>query len=103
MDPAREIENAVRAYEDRKEAVYEGDRSAGAIHTDVMRTLLVGLDLSIEELAEFRVAASAAAMEVFGKANERTGDARLALAHTFAGTWVDGVVTGMLIQQAREE
>lgn len=99
-----EIEDGVRRYEDRKEAVYKGDRDSGsgAIDTEVMRTLLVGLDLDIEELAEYRVLAAQAALEVFKRATGHIG-AHAAFVHTMAGTWVDGIITGLLIAQAREK
>lgn len=100
-----EIADAIRKYEARKDVVY-GDRersknSGKAIKTDVMRTLLVGLDLDIEELNEFRMLAAQAAIQVFKGANEQTGDGQSALVHTLAGTWVDGVVTGLLIAEGR--
>ena len=100
----REIEDAVRRYEDRKDAAYGDDRSDPGLNQDGMRSLLIGLDLDIEELHEYRILAVQAALRMYSLVlAQATFDRDKALAHTLAGTWVDGIVTGLLIAEARDE
>ena len=96
-----EIQKAVERYEDRKVAVYAGGERE-SLSQDRMRTLLVGLDLDLGELNDFRHAAVGAAMEVYERALKEGLEPPLAMAHVIAGTWVDGIVTGMLLQEDRE-
>lgn len=97
-----EIERAVERYEARKTAIYAGgDRES--LDQDRMRTLLVGLDIDLDELNDFRHAVVEASLEVFSRALDEGLNAHMALAHTLAGTWVDGIVTGILMEQDRKE
>lgn len=101
-DLSGEIGDAIKRYEDRKMALYESASDRPGINDDLMRTLLVGLELDLRELNVARALAASAAGKVFETALEELGgDAVTAFKHTNAGTWVDGVVTGLLIGLAR--
>lgn len=79
-------------YEDRKEAM-SLHGNANEVETDQIRVLLSGLDLDVEELANLSLYVAHAALTGL-----RHG---VPLPGVMKGAWVDGLVTGILLQEAR--
>lgn len=103
--PVGEIQTAVERYKERKLAAIGGGDTIdnGRVEgKDAMRRALAGLDIDLEELHEFRVAAAQAAITGMERTMEDGLDSMEALAHAMAGMWVDGLVTGMLLEDGRD-
>lgn len=86
------IRDAVAALDARKTALYGG--ASPKVEVDGLRGLMVGLDLSVDELGEMSDLVLSASLR--GVLAGRT-DVCAAL----RGTWVDGLLTGMLLCELR--
>lgn len=99
-----EIREAIERFEARKSALSQDDPGRKKLTSDDMRTLLVGLDLDIEELDEYRNMALRAALATFESTIDEVGmDPGTAFCHMIAGTWVDGLVVGVTLAEARKD
>lgn len=93
---AHEIKAAADRYNERKEAAaVEGQGRGGqVVGDDVVALVTSGLDLDVGELHDGQRAAIDAA--------RRGLMAGVPVTNIVGGLWVDGVVTGVMLQQARE-
>lgn len=86
-----EIAAAIKRYTERKEATpLRNDRIAAE---DVYRLVLSGLDLDFQELMELKLPVVKPAVEAVHAGVPR--------GEVFYGMWVDGLVTGLMIAEAR--
>lgn len=95
-----EIADAMDAMNERKRAV-TGDASATPagkiVEVDGIRLLVVGLGLDAEDLLEQATAVAAQSIESVGLQGPAS------VPHVFAGTWVDGLLTGLTLAERREK
>lgn len=99
-----EILDTIRKFEARKDAAVGEERSGHATtEDDGARLVLSGLDLDLEELHEARHMSAAAAIEHINAATAEGMDLNEAVSGVLAGLWVDGLATGMHLQQDREK
>lgn len=97
-----EIFDAIKRHGERKEAigvVGEGEN----IGRDGQRHLLVGMDLDLHELHLARVEAVKGALNVVEARGGLTEISLGDLGAVIASAWVDGITTGMMIEEARDE
>lgn len=98
-----EIKDAVERYADRKRAALGHGDSGEVRGSETMKLTIVGLDIDLDELHDYRIMAAAAAVQGI-KSGELSGmDPLQSMAHALAGMWVDGLVTGIIMQEARED
>lgn len=106
-----EVKEAINAMADRKYAATGRERGDGtsAVPLDVHRSIMTGLDLDYEELQAnmdglFRTFGETLASALAD--NPLTQSDEAAMFHVVkgvtAGFWVDGLLTGVLLQQRRE-
>lgn len=98
-----EIWNAIKRLSERKDAIAVGQVGEN-VGSDGQRQLMVGMDIDIAELHQARIQA----VEGVGRtmlAKDLTLETMGAdeFGALIAGMWVDGLMTGVLLQEAREK
>lgn len=86
------IRDAILALDDRKHAVY--GRTDGLLDETLMRRLLLGFDVDVDEL----YAAMGVAARVF-LAGMLAG--KVTRAQALASAWCDGLITGLMLAELR--
>lgn len=97
-----EIIEAIEKFDQRKAALRIEPEGTIAADNDTARLMLSGFDIDLEELNVARVAAAESARLAVNEKMENGGDATQVIGTEFASLWVDGFVTGMLMQKGRE-
>lgn len=97
-----EVREAVERFENRKNAAgaFENDKTTD---DDGARMILSGLDLDLEELRIFKEASARAGIAHMNAMLESGTDINAAISQVIGSIWVDGVATGMMIQEGREK